>query len=66
MVSKAILAVVLVMAIAMETSRVTIATATSNGIHNGVVGPAKEGQVDDDSITGGGKVLYRGQPGGRW
>lgn len=65
MVSKAILAVVLVMAIAMETS-VTIATATSNGIHNGVVGPAKEGQVDDDSITGGGKVLYRGQPGGRW
>ena len=65
MVSKAILAVVLVMAIAMETG-VTIATATSNGIHNGVVGPAKEGQVDDDSITGGGKVLYRGQPGGRW
>ena len=56
--SKALIAIVLVMAVAMESS-VVVASA-SNGIRNadGVAGPVNERRIDDDSIAGGGKILY--------
>ena len=67
MMSKALIAIVLVMAVAMQSS-VVVARA-SNGIRNanGVAGPVSERRVDDDSIAGGGKILYgRGKPIGAW
>ena len=63
MMSKALIAIVLVMAVAMKSS-VVVASA-SNGIRNayGVAGPVSERRVDDDSIAGGGKILYsHGEP----
>ena len=66
MMSKALIAIVLVMAVAMESS-VVVASA-SNGIRNadGVAGPVSERRVDDDSIAGGGKILYGRKPIGPW
>lgn len=65
--SKALIAIVLVMAVAMPESSVVVASA-SNGIRNadGVAGPVSERRVDDDSIAGGGKVLYGRKPIGAW
>lgn len=70
MMSKALIAIVLVMAVAMESS-VVVASA-SNGILNAgppdgiAAGPVSERRVDDDSIAGGGKILYGHKPIGGW
>ena len=64
--SKALIAIVLVMAVTMESS--VVVASNSNGIRNadGVAGPVSGHRVDDDSIAGGGKILYGRKPIGPW